>query len=763
MFPLRSTDDLKAPHEMLGKSGGYHMGSNNVKRIKQWWGDDPRANIGLALQPSGLIACDGDVSKNGLVHLAELEAQHGPLDRTAVAHTGGGGVHILFRAIDVPARPPGQLARGVDLKYNGYLAVAPSKHASGLRYRWEAGRGLVSNAAFLSPIPAWCLLRPGREAAVGEPGEADDWTADVRDRLPDHSPEMVLRKLGAVPAADEYWPWLHMGMSLHHYFRGEATGLDAWIEWSRKSLDFDPDECERKWQSFGEGTGNITGAYLLKQYKAVRDVAREQAAQPVEDDGLGEEDREDEAGDVTNGLFFAQRNRGRLLYVAASKDWYMYVAGYWTPQARHLAIERAKDAASALLVIAKAGLRDAAEAAEAAEAGEIAKAVLAGARGRYADAKATYASVRRLDAMLIAASTLDGMRVSDPSQFDVDPMLLGVANGVVDLRTGELRPLVPEDRMTKRCLPAYNPKARCPRFLRFLATTFSGDQALISYIRRALGYTLTGRVTEEALFFMHGGGSNGKSVLVNIVSTIMQDYATTTGSDILRRSRNEGALERYTVPLIGARMVLVNEIAKSEFWDDRRTKELVSTEPLPARMLYAEAIKFLPTHKFWVRGNHKPAIGDESQGLWRRMHLVGFVHEVREGEKNLDLAAQLIEREAEGILAWMVAGCLEWQAGGLQRPASVQADTDRFRAESDRVGRWIKDCCVLDDNGKLETAEAYSNYRAWCVAEGIRAIEEKNTFAKDITSRSYIRRFRTDATRGYKGLRLREAQEPFDD
>ena len=109
-------------------------------------------------------------------------------------------------------------------------------------------------------------------------------------------------------------------------------------------------------------------ARSLRNTAAIAATLPRHAAQPVEDDGLGEEDREDEAGDVTNGLFFAQRNRGRLLYVAASKDWYMYVAGYWTPQARHLAIERAKDAASALLVIAKAGLRDAAEAAEAAAA-----------------------------------------------------------------------------------------------------------------------------------------------------------------------------------------------------------------------------------------------------------------------------------------------------------------------------------------------------------------------------------------------------------
>lgn len=788
VFPLRSHGDLKAPHGMLGKDAGYHLASNDVETVEAWWRQDQRANIGLALAPSGLIAVDGDVKKDGLVELERLEQEHGALDRTAVALTGGGGLHILFRAIEVPATVPGKLARcqGIDVKYNGYIVVAPSLHESGRRYRWERGRGLIANAAFLSPVPAWVIER--RKSVVGAALDAEDWTATVRDSLPDHTPEMVRRKALAVPAADAREPWLHMGFALQHYYasRGMADeGLDVWIEWSSRSLYFDPDECERIYASMGRNNERgITARYLLKRYNEVQKQVREEASQPPrehetnvhdpfgetdatggsgDDDSLGDEERPDTPGDVLNGVFFADRNRGRLVYVAALRKWYAYQGGYWVAGAHHLAMERAEEAAAARYRIAKNALRDAAEVARQPEATEMAAAAYAGAKGHYADAKATLASIRRLENMLAIASTKPGMRVDDPSQFDADPMLLGVANGVVDLRTGTLRPLKPTDYMTKRCLPNYRPSAKCPRFMRFLDTTFNKDQALIDYIQRALGYTLTGRVTEEVLFFAYGTGANGKSVLTNIVEKVMGEYARPIASDILKKSRNEMALERATVPLIGKRLILVNEVAKSEFWDDQRAKELVSSEPLPARFLYAETVKFRPTHKFWIRGNHKPNIGDESHGLWRRFHLIGFEHEVKEKDREQDLTAQIVEAESEGVLAWMVQGCLKWQEHGIARPASVEADTEAFRAESDMLGRWISECCIVVKDARVESADAYANFREWCVSQGIPKIMTKITFSKDLLSRKSFQPYRTERARGIAGLRLRERSDPFED
>jgi hypothetical protein len=114
-------------------------------------------------------------------------------------------------------------------------------------------------------------------------------------------------------------------------------------------------------------------------------------------------------------------------------------------------------------------------------------------------------------------------------RFDRDSDLLNVANGVLDLRTGELRPHHRNDLLTMIAPVSYDPNAPCPKFRAFLTRIFDGDSELIEYVKRALGYSLTGDTGARKLFIAEGGGANGKSTLFNLVADVLGDYGDRRG------------------------------------------------------------------------------------------------------------------------------------------------------------------------------------------------------------------------------------------
>lgn len=267
------------------------------------------------------------------------------------------------------------------------------------------------------------------------------------------------------------------------------------------------------------------------------------------------------------------------------------------------------------------------------------------------------------------------MGIASPALLDANPLLLGVRNGVVNLRDGSL--LVPDPAMhiSRQAGASFDREARCPKWLKFLHDVFKGDRELIAFIQRACGYSLTGLMDEEVLFFMWGHGANGKSVFANVLHAVFGDYAVTVRATMLARDAkgNSGEAEREKARLPGARLALINEVGSADVFDDQRVKELVSRERVSARALYAESFEFMPTHTIWIRGNNQPGAMDTSDGFWRRIHLIGFTRQFAEDERVPDLDRQIIDSERDGILAWMIEGCVHWQREKLLAPASVKA------------------------------------------------------------------------------------------
>lgn len=326
-----------------------------------------------------------------------------------------------------------------------------------------------------------------------------------------------------------------------------------------------------------------------------------------------------------------------------------------------------------------------------------------------------------IQAILKAASTAPLLRV-DLRMFDSNRDELVVRNGVIDLRTGQLRPHSPNNYARKSAGAAYDPDAQCPKWEAFLLEVMRGDLDAVRYFQRAFGYTLTGHVREEVMFFGYGGGANGKSVAANVQQQVMGDYYVRVSGDFLMtqpQSSREAATPGL-VSIAGARLVSVNEVESTAKFSGQQVKMLVSTESISARPLYGKPFDFFPTHKLWVRGNHKPIVQETDNGFWRRMHLIPFLRTFSKEEQNPYLQEQLME-ELPGILRWAVDGARAWYAEGRLTPAAaVAAATAEYKTDSDLIDGWLTESWRRAPDATADAAKVYDDYCKWAEEENIK-------------------------------------------
>jgi putative DNA primase/helicase len=312
--------------------------------------------------------------------------------------------------------------------------------------------------------------------------------------------------------------------------------------------------------------------------------------------------------------------------------------------------------------------------------------------------------------------------------------LLNVENGTVDLSTGTIYPHNRAHRITKICRAAYAPNAQAPLFRKFLARIFRTHPALIDYMQRVIGYAATGLTTEQAFFFMHGGGQNGKTTLFDIATYILGDYAGKAAPDLLM-TRDKSAHPCDVADLQGLRLAVASETREGRRFDGARLKELTGETRLKARLMRENFFEFTPTHKVFLYSNHKPIVQETDFGFWRRMRLIPFVESIGEHEKDPDLLDKL-KAEADGILAWIVAGAVRWHREGLGTPPEVAAATHEYRTEMDTIGAFLGECCVEDKDAAVYATPIYETYRRWAEEHGER-VESQKRFGTLLRERGY--------------------------
>lgn len=321
-----------------------------------------------------------------------------------------------------------------------------------------------------------------------------------------------------------------------------------------------------------------------------------------------------------------------------------------------------------------------------------------------------------------------------PSDLDADPWLLNTPAGTVDLRTGALREHRREDRLTK--MTAAAPGDGCERWIAFLDRVTGEDPDYIGYLRRMLGYFVTGSVREETFHFAYGTGGNGKGVFLRTVSGLLGDYVITGPMDLLMATRGD----RHPTELAdlnGPRMVVIDELPQSARWDVGKLKMLTGGTAIRAREMRQDFFEFSPQFKFFLTGNSKPSLGTVDPAIRRRFHLLPFEVQIPDEERDRELAGKL-QREWPGILSWIIAGCLEWQARGLAPPDRVTGATDAYLAAEDLLGSWIGECCAENEHAREETLSLFTSWRAWCEARNQQPGSQKS-FQQQLEARGYQR------------------------
>lgn len=305
-------------------------------------------------------------------------------------------------------------------------------------------------------------------------------------------------------------------------------------------------------------------------------------------------------------------------------------------------------------------------------------------------------------------------------ELDVDPMLFNVSNGTIDLRTGNLLPHDPLNMITKISKINYLPEATCPEWESSLEFINAGNMENIYFLQKAIGYTLTGNIDEHSLFFLYGGGVNGKSTFVETIRRLLGEYAQKINVEALMTSWNMGTTASpFVAAMAGARFVLASEIEERRKINDAVIKDLTGGDVITARFLFSNPFTFKPTHKIWLYGNHKPVVSDSSLGFWRRIRLVPFLVSIPDDvKKPMGEMLTTFDREMSGILTWAVTGCLMWQSAGLKMPEVISKATLEYRDEEDLVQQFLDDKCELHPDFTVEKDKLFTAWRDWCKDQG---------------------------------------------
>lgn len=313
---------------------------------------------------------------------------------------------------------------------------------------------------------------------------------------------------------------------------------------------------------------------------------------------------------------------------------------------------------------------------------------------------------------------------ADITDFDTDPMLLNVGNGTLNLATGDLRRHRREDLLTRLVPIAFDANAVCPLWESFLRRVTDGNTDLYQYLMRAVGYLLTGSTAEQVMHFLYGLGENGKSVFCEIIRELLGDYAIVSSPQLIMDRKHAG-IPNDVARLRGIRVALMNETSQGSSFDEAKLKDLTGSDSLTGRFLHAEYFDFAPTHKLIVRGNHKPSISGTDEGIWRRLRLIPFVVQIPKSEQDKDLTMKL-RAELPGILAWAVKGCLAWQHDGLMPPAVILDAVQRYRSESDTLGRFIEERCVKRNLAQVKSSEFFAAYQRYAAAADARWVPSRD-------------------------------------
>lgn len=750
--------------------------TNDPHTVHNWWEQNPDYNVGVFCQPSGFFVIDIDPRSGGDDSFAEFESLvDGNLPATVEAMTGDysdNGQVVRGRHIYYKCSPDEQLVgnlqksglKGIDIKHNGYVLIAPSRHFSGTTYDWKPGHAPWEIEMAEAPEELLQALRKrsrkstsyqdGSWEWLGElewKGERVDIAKLLEDGIDEGSRAVDVYKL-ACALANKFGTTPDARMMIettmirfnHEKVRPpmELEGVNSLLMHTRRAMDFVAEnpktnkmwpglsdwEQGQKWaeqsqsetsEKINSSTGPV-GSQITKLVESGHSVSEASSNGnidiPKDYDAVSEE-----AGgrpgfrtltDVGNGRRLVDTYGSAIKYTPGL-GWFHWDGNYWKPDVEEIEMrELAKRIAPVI----------ASEVSNYGEADQTKKQEIV----KWANQAK---SNTRINNMITSADSDPRINVNI-NLWDGDQHLFGAANGVIDLKTGELMKGRPDLYITKRTPVAYTPGLRNTRWEEFINYATGGDKELQDWIQRAVGYTLTGLSNQDVLFLVYGPAGSGKNTFVETIFEAMgaEQYAGTLPSQELAANNGnvKSSGEYYMASLRGKRMIWVDELPESERINENQVKALTGSSTLNGRDPGGRPFTFRSQGKLWITTNHRPIINDDA--MWRRLRPIPWSKVAENPDP--DLKAYLADPDGglPAVLAWAVEGAIKYLNSSSRDPlgwcAAVKESADIYRKNEDRIGMFLDEETENVEGKSVKVREIFMTYKIWSEERGERALTQ---------------------------------------
>ena len=790
----RTHDDPKDKAKHPTIKGWNVEATSDRSQIEMWWNANPEYNVSVFCQKSGFFVIDIDPRSGGFESFEEFERLvEGALPPTVEAITGTyshkgrevRGRHLYYKADKAEkfvmnlkeAKLP-----GIDIKHNGYVLVAPSRHISGVSYEWKPGHAPweIDMAEAPEELLESLRSRNGRRSrtSMGESdwgflgdlefkGEKFDIDKIMAEGVDEGSRAITLYAMACALAntvdvgteagrmmvettmirfnAEKVSPPLelegpggllsHVRNAVDFVRNNPKTGLlaeikDWHVEAARKvsagtfrastpavsapspeyASTSDPDD------TIYNLPGTIGGAVSRAAMSGMshRDASSLRVSEsPPDRDALTAEEGGDpnkrSLTDVGNGRRLVDAY-GSVIRYTPGLGWFNWSGTHWENDPENLSIrELSKQMASNILSeVVEYEDKD---------------------RPEVVKWSVNAKSSARLDASIKNANSDPRIAVS-VDDWDSNQYLLGVTNGVVDLRTGELLRGRPDLHITRRTPVAYTPGLQSDRWNKFLDFATGGDKEYQEWLQRAVGYTITGMSTLDLMFLVYGKPGSGKNTFVETVVKCLgtKQYAWPMDSTILAQNDGQSSSTDlyHWAELRGRRMVWVDELPDGERIKENAVKKLTGSSEISARSPGEKPFTFQSQAKLWITTNHRPIITDDA--MWRRIRPIPWMHVPAEADPSLKEFLFNPEGGLPAVLSWAVEGAIKFlsapETDGLGWCKIVYEAAEMYRKSEDRLGMFMMAELEQVAGGAVPIKSVYGIYRLWSEGRGEKPLSQ---------------------------------------
>lgn len=667
---------------------GVKDATDDEQQIVAWLQSNERANWALACgSVSDVLVIDIDThDANGFASLEMWEEKNGiKLPMTLTATTGSGGRHMYFRLNGRRVANRVGWLDGVDVRSDGgYVIIPPARHASGGVYSWDNWGTEIASA------PDELVNAIGDRSSSKTAKDLDIDLSNLKDLLENGIPE---------------------GKRDDGLFR-LACSL------RRKGLD----------KMGADGVVILT--YIIRAVGSASGFPPEESLAKVQS-ALAQDHTDgttpSNTGNVAADLHLTDvGNRDRLLDIfnddivySPERGWYRWLGDLhgW----EHCEEDVIRNMAEKVPQQIREDIATVDDPKQAAAVAQFAA---------RSESRASLTSLVDL-----CRGHEDVLR--KPADFDRCLTDLWCANGVVDLRTGVLRPYRRDDLITKRTQTIYDPMADCSWWRRLIHEAVGEDGDMERYLQLAAGYTATGLISQQCFFTLSGPPASGKSTFIEGIQCALGDLATTTQREVLMSGRAGDAPKEELARLDGFRMVSVSETRAGDRFNESLMKQITGGDAVQARQLYKVGYAYTPKFKLWIGSNHDAFSDDPA--MMRRIKMIHFSHTIPEKRRDPNLRDRIKSPEGrQAILNWIVEGAMMFlEKGRLDDTLSIRMAAETWRKASDTIGMWIDENMASSAEATCSVFDLFTNYSSWCKSSRVHAVS-RLAFPKELRDRGYM-------------------------